>query len=410
MPWDEVSVDEAKLRFLRELLSGEWGMAELCARHGISRQTGHKYKRRHAAEGLAGLAERSRAPHGHGRATDPALVAAPEALRRARPRWGPRKLLARLREEGPGLAWPAPSTAAELLRRAGLSEPRRRARRPMPQERPFGAVRAPNDTWCVDFKGWFRTGDGARCDPLTVSDAHSRFLLGLEILEPRTEPVRAAMERPFREYGPPGALRSDNGPPFAGPGAGGLTRLSAWWAKPGIGLGRIEPGRPQQNGRHERLHGTPAAEACRAPAADRARQQARFDAFRDGYNEERPHEALGQVPPGRVYRPSPRPFPARLEEPAYGPDELVRRVRSNGEVKWRNGLLFVSEALAGEPVGIGQVADGFWRVRFADVPLAVIDPAGRLTRLGPGRPPRTQATDQPAPETVSDASGQKRQR
>ena len=393
MPWDEVSVDDAKVRFIEELRSGRYRMSELCSRHGISRQTGYKYRDRYAAEGVAGLAERSRAPREHGRATDAELVERLLALRRQHPTWGPKKLLAVLRRADPEQAWPAPSTGSEILRRAGLSEPRRRVRRPEPQERPFGAVSGPNDTWCVDFKGWFRTGDGRRCDPLTVTDAASRFLLGLELVTPTGEGVWPVMMGLFREYGLPRAIRSDNGPPFASTGAGGLTRLSVCWAKLGIDLERTQPGCPYQNGRHERMHGTLKAECCRPAAATPAAQQARFDAFRDEYNEQRPHEALGQVPPGSLYQPSPRRLPDRVPEPEYGADDLVRRVRSNGEVKWRNSLLFLSEALAGEPVGIREQADGLWLVRFAAVPVAIIDHrTNKITRLGPGRPPRPKAT------------------
>ena len=406
MPWMDSSVDDAKLRFVLDYLK-DGNMSAVCARHGISRTTGHKYLARYEAEGAAGLAERSRAPLMHGRATASAVCEALVELRRAKPYWGPRKLLAVLSERAPETAWPSASTVAEILRRAGLSTRRRRVRRPEPQEQPFGTVLGPNDTWSVDFKGYFHTGDGQRCDPLTVSDAFSRYCLGLEIVAPRGAEVEPVMERLLREYGLPLAIRSDNGPPFAGTGAGGLSRLSAGWAKLGIRLERIIPGQPQQNGRHERLHGTLKAESCVPPAADTAAQRARFERFRTEYNEERPHEALGQVPPARLYRPSPRRYPDRVEEPAYGADEIIRRVRSNGEIKWRGGTLFLSDVLVGEPVGIRQIEDGKWLVRFAQVKLAIIDETtDKLTRLGAGRPPRAKSSQQPEPETVNDVSGQ----
>jgi len=392
MPWKEMSVMDAKLLFIADCLRGEEPMTVLCERYGISRETGYVWKRRYEAEGSSGLVERSRAPHRHGTATPAELVVRIIEARKHKPYWGPKKLLAILAEADAAAAWPSPSTVAAILRREGLSAPRRRRRRALSVEQPFAAVEAANDAWCIDFKGWFRSGDGRRCDPLTVSDAFSRYLLGLKILAPVTEAVAPAVDRLFQEHGLPAAIRSDNGPPFASSGAGGLTRLSARWAKLGIRLERIAPGQPQQNGRHERMHGTLKAETCKPPQPTPATQQARFDAFRQEFNHERPHEALGQRPPGLFYSASPRPWPARIEEPCYEPDEAVRKVRCSGEIKWRGAMIFVSEALIGEPVGIRQREDGHWLVRFADVPLILIDrTTQKVARFGPGRPPRTKA-------------------
>lgn len=402
MPWKALSVSEEKLQFVAECLSGDEPMSVLCARWGISRQTGYKWKQRFVSEGARGLDERSRAPLHHGRAMEAELVVALIEARRAKPYWGPKKLLAVLQRQRPDVAWPAPSTVSDLFRREGLSTPRRRRRRPLTVEQPFGGVAAANDAWCIDFKGWFRTKDGTRCDPLTVTDAYSRYLLGLEIVEPRTEAVATVTERLFREHGLPRAIRSDNGPPFAASGAGGLTRLSARWVKMGIGLERIQPGKPQQNGRHERMHRTLKAQTCMPPAATAALQQSRFDAFRHEFNCDRPHEALGQKPPATLHTASRRPYPERLEDPAYRPDEQVRRVRTSGEIKWRGGFVFVSEALIGEAVGISEREDGHSMVRFADVPLILIDRySGKVSRFGPARPPA------PKPhKPVSDLSGQ----
>jgi len=296
----------------------------------------------------------------------------------------------------PSVAWPSASTVSEILRREGLSRPRRTRRRSLSVDQPFADVTAANDAWCIDFKGWFRTGDGVRCDPVTVSDAFSRYLLGLEIVAPDTEAVAPVVERLFREHGLPRAIRSDNGPPFASAGAGGLSRLSVTWAKLGIRLERIYPGKPQQNGRHERMHGTLKRETCDPPAATAAEQQLRFDAFRDAFNDERPHEALGQCPPREFYGNSPRPYPDRIEDPDYGPDEAVRRVRSSGEIKWRGTRRHISEALVGEIVGIRERDDGNWIVRFAHVPLVLIDRySGKIARFSAGRPPSTKSTHQP---------------
>lgn len=394
MPWKPVSEMDQKMRFVVECLRAEDPMTTLCERYGISRQTGYQLKRRYEAEGPSGLEERSRAPHQPGRVTAAELVVRIVDLRRRKPHWGPKKLLAVLGEADPSQPWPAHGTVSDLLRREGLSQPRRMRRRPLTVEQPFGAVTAANDAWCIDFKGRFRTKDATRCDPFTVTDAFSRYLLGVQIMAPTTGPVQAQMDALFREHGVPGAIRSDNGPPFASTGAGGLTRLSVRWAKMGIRLERIWPGKPQQNGRHERMHRTLKAEACNPPAATPAEQQARFELFRQEYNHERPHEALGQRQPAKLYLPSPRPFAEPPAEPDYGLDQ-VRRVRSTGEIRWSGELIFLSEALVGETVGIAERNDGHWLVRFAAVPLGLIDRrTGKLARFGPGRPPRPETAPQ----------------
>jgi transposase InsO family protein len=398
MPWKTTSVMDEKLQFVAECLRGEEPMTVLCERYGISRETGYVLKRRFLAEGFRGLEERSRAPKQHGRAMSAEVAVRIVEARRRWPHWGPKKLLAVLAEADPATAWPSASAASELLRREGLSLPRRKRRRPLTVEQPFAAVAAANDAWCVDFKGWFRTADRRRCDPLTVTDAYSRFLLGVTIVEPVTAAVQAELDRLFRDHGLPQAIRSDNGPPFASTGAGGLTRLSARWAKMGVRLERIEPGKPQQNGRHERMHRTLKAETCAPPADDPEAQQARFDVFRAEYNDERPHEALGQRPPSRLYSASPRPYAEPVDDPDYG-DEQVRRVRTSGEIKWNGGFVFVSEALIGEAVGIREREDGHWAVRFCDVPLLLIDRrSGKAARYGPGRPPRPLARPEPSRE------------
>ena len=405
MPWKATSAMDERIRFIAEVLRGEEPMTVLCARFGISRETGHKWKRRYLALGAAGLVERSRAPVHPGRATPEEISEQLIALRRERPYWGARKLLAVLRRQHPEEAWPAASTATDILRRAGLVEGRRRRRRAVSVEQSFLPVEVPNDTWGVDFKGWFRTRDGTRCDPLTVTDVHSRFVLATRIMPERVDPVRAALDDLFRSYGLPRAIRSDNGSPFGSTGAAGLTRLSAHWAKLGIRLEFITPGQPQQNGRHERFHRTLKAETARPPAASRDEQQARFDAFRHDYNHNRPHEALGQQMPAEHYRPSPRPMPERIPEPWYDPDHDIRRVRPSGEIKWKGDLIFVSQALAGEPVGIVEIAEDHWLLRFAGLDLGIIDPRTRkFQRFGPRRPPRPKA-HKTKPKTVSDVSG-----
>src|SRR5215213_5249549 len=307
MPWKETCAVDQRIALLADWLRGEWTMTELATRYAISRKTAYKWVGRYEAAGAAGLEERSRAATHAGRAIAPEVRTAILALRRAHPRWGPRKLAVLLRERTPDTAWPAPSTMGELLRREGLSTPRRRLRYIVPLTQPLAAAQAPNDVWAADFKGWFRTADGTRCDPLTITDACSRFVLCCRIVAPTGRGVRPWFERTFRTYGLPYAMRTDNGPPFATTGAGQLSRLAVWWLKLGIQLDRIDPGHPEQNGRHERFHLTLQQETTSPPAATPAQQQRRFDRLRQLFNHERPHEALDQQPPATVYVPSPRP-------------------------------------------------------------------------------------------------------
>jgi putative transposase len=406
MPWKESCLMDEKLRFIAEYLKGELPMTALCVGFGISRDTGYELVRRYRASGPSGLLPRSRAPHCHGMAMDDAIAAAIVARRRERPFWGPKKLRADLARRDPSIVWPAASTIGDLLRREGLSTSRRRRRTATPLTQPFQPVREPNDLWCIDFKGWFRTRDGTRCDPLTITDADSRFLIECRIVPPTTEGVWPTVEQAFRDLGLPRAMRSDNGSPFASPGAGGLTRLAVHWIKLGIRLERIDPGAPQQNGRHERMHGTLKAETSQPPADTASEQQARFDRFRHDFNDNRPHEALGQATPTSRYRPSQRPYPGKSEEPWYDAEHAVRRVRGSGEIKWGGDLVFISEALCSEPVGIAETEAGDWLVRFADLDLGIIDrKTKKLRRFLAARPGRKKAKPEQTGETVRHVSG-----
>jgi putative transposase len=364
---------DQRVAFIADLLRDDWTMTELAERYRISRKTAYKWMDRYEADPAHGLADRSRAPHAHGRAMPAEVGAAILALRRAHPHWGPKKLRAILTAREPNGAWPAASTMGDLLRRAGLSQPRRRTRYLVPLTQPLAAVRAPNDVWTADFKGWFRTADGTRCDPLTVADACSRFVLCCRIVAPSERGVRPWLERTFREYGLPRALRTDNGPPFATTGPGRLSHLAVWWLKLGIQLDRIDPGHPEQNGRHERFHLTLQQETTTPPAPTPRQQQRRFDRQRGEFNTERPHEALDQQPPARHYVASPRPYPSRIEEPWYDATHQVRRVRQTGEIRWHGELVFVSEAVRGESVGLAETERGDWTVRFMSVELGRID-------------------------------------
>lgn len=371
--------------FIREHLRGGHSVSELCRRFGISRKTGHKWLGRFYTEGGADpdvLEDRSRRPHSHPRAVPEWLEDAIVAARKQRPRWGPKKLRASLARSNPSVMLPAESTFAKIFHRHGLVRPRRLRHRTPPSSTPFGAVDAPNDLWCVDFKGHFATGR-SRCHPLTVMDAYSRYLVACRALRrPDGIRVRRAFEEIFDAFGLPKAIRTDNGPPFASASAGGLSQLSTWWQKLGIRHERIRPGQPQENGRHERMHRTLKQETARPPCTSLPAQQRAFDLFRGDYNHERPHEALGQESPAAFYEPSKRPLPV----PVWGQDftypETFETVRSNkeGNVRWSRRTLFISSALRHELLGLDPIGPDGWRVYFGSLELGRIErpPSGRF--------------------------------
>jgi transposase InsO family protein len=360
-------------------------MAALCRAFGVSRQTGYKWLRRYLAGGRdrEALADQSRRPRRSPRATPGRIVEVVVGARRMYPRWGARKLhawlLRRVSRRGPFCiprqAIPAPSTIGAILRREGLTRPRRSRPRTPPMTQPFGDTTGPNATWCVDFKGHFRTKDGATCYPLTIMDAYSRKLLRCVALrDPNGKMVRKVFESAFDEYGLPIALRSDNGPPFASVSPSGLSRISVWWTRLGIRHERIEPGKPQQNGRHERMHRTLRETATTPPAASLRAQQKVFDWFVPHYNTERPHEALGGRTPDELYAPSPRRPPASLERFEYPPDCEVRRVQVHGFVRLTSlRRIFIGTPLAGEWVAFRWLSGQKWEVLYGPLTLGIYD-------------------------------------
>jgi len=385
MPFRETSRMEERIQMFLEYESGNWSVSELCRRHGVCRDTFYEWRKRKQSDDPEWFMDRSHAPLRCQQTTDDAIAEQVVAARRRFPYLGPRKLAALLDRQAPEIDWPAASTIGAILKRAGLVSSVKRRRRPLDQRRPCTAVTGPNDEWSVDFKGWFRTRDQQRIDPLTMADSHSRFLIELKIVTPTTEGVRPCFERAFREYGLPLAIRCDNGPPFGSRGAGGLTKLSAWWMKLGIVPHFIRPASPQENGRHERMHRTLKAQTSTPPADHASEQQVRFDAFRDHYNTERPHEALGQRPPAEAYVTSPRAMPVREQDPWYDANHQTRRVRSSGEIKLNGQLIFVSEALVDQLVGIAELETGDQVVRFCGLDVGLINRRGMFTRFAPPR-------------------------
>jgi putative transposase len=373
VPWKETSVVDERRAFVAEYLKRREEFAALCAKYGVSRKTGYKWVQRFYDGGVAGLLDRTRRPRRMAHVMSEDVEAAILELRQRYPTWGPKKLRARLLEMEPETRWPALSTMGELLKRRGLvRERKRRIRTPHPTQ-PLAAATEPNTVWTADFKGAYRVA-GKYCHPLTIADAHSRYLLKLQPLDgERLALVQPVFERVFREYGLPWRIRTDNGPPFASlHAAGGLSRLSVWWVRLGILPERIEPGHPEQNGRHERMHRTMKAEAVRPGRSREGEQERLLEEFRRYYDDERPHEALGQRTPASVYVPSSRPFPEELPEPEYPTEFALRRVGPNGYFSWNGCPLNLGGVLAKEEIGIEPVSDGRWQVWFGPIYLGLV--------------------------------------
>ncbi|MEJ1362254.1 MAG: integrase core domain-containing protein [Candidatus Sedimenticola sp. (ex Thyasira tokunagai)] len=355
-----------RIKLIGDWLSGDYSKTALSARFGVSRPTVDKWIARYEVEGPSGLEERSRIPRSCPHLTSKAVAAKLIEAKLQHMDWGPKKLVCYLSTKWPKTRWPAPSTAGEILRRQGLVSRKKRSAKTPPYSQPFRDCEVPNQVWSVDYKGQFKTGDGRWCYPLTVTDNNSRYLLLCQgLAHPRLLETRPWFEWVFREYGLPDAIRSDNGSPFASVGLGGLSALSVWWIKLGIIPERIKPGRPDQNGRHERMHRSLKAATLKPPAEDMYEQQKIFNAFQQEFNVDRPHEALDMNTPASRYYRSLRSYPGRLPGIDYEDEFEVRRVRSNGEIKWQGRLLYVSEALIGESVGLKETDTDQWALYFS---------------------------------------------
>jgi transposase InsO family protein len=374
MPWKESSVMEERLRFVARLLEGE-PMSDVCREFGISRKTGYKLLNRYREDGPVALCDRSRRPVRYANQLPEQVERLIVTCKRDKPHWGARKIRELLvRRLAGDVRIPATSTIHAVMDRHGLVRRKGRRRRNKAEGTPLSAGLNPNDLWCADFKGEFRMGNRQYCYPLTVTDHASRRVMLCEALESTREaPVIAAFEHLFAERGLPGAIRSDNGLPFASPnGLYNLSKLSVWWLRLGIAIERIKPGHPQQNGRHERMHLTLKQETARPPAMNIIAQQARFDAFIDEFNAERPHEALDMACPADVYTASPRPYSGlpELEYPFHDKDSLVTAC---GRICMHRKKINISTVLAGQRLGLKEVDDGIWLVSFITYDLGYID-------------------------------------
>jgi transposase InsO family protein len=372
MPWKENKLMDQRVQMIQDYEAGE-SVSALSETYGIARKTVYKWLARHAGEGVAGLADRSRAPlHYPSRLSEETIAAIVAA--RHRWKWGPRKLRVKLSAAEPNIVWPAESTIGEVLKRAGLTHRRRPRVRTPPYAQPFAAVDGANQTWCTDFKGWFRTGDGVRCDPLTITDAHSRYLLRCQITaKTDTVHVAAIFQSAFREYGLPLVIHNDNGVPFASRAPGGLSRLSMEWVKLGILPERSRVASPQDNGRHERMHLTLQQATLQPPERDRRRQQEAFERFRQEYNHERPHEALEDRTPASRYTASGRQMPRRIPELEYGEEIVVRRISQQGSLKMNGERAFISEIFAHEWMGLRALDERYFEVLYGPVKVGFLD-------------------------------------
>lgn len=372
MPWNESTRMDERLIFVEAYLSGGFTLAELCRSAGVSRPTGYLWVERYRRQGEAGLSDRSHAVRRCPHRTPASVVEQLLQLRQEHPFWGPRKLLAVARRRWPAVSWPSRSTAAEILRREGLSAARR-PRRGL-SERAGVTARTPahpNELWTFDFKGQFLTGDHRYCYPLTTTDLASRQLLQCVALpDTRGAAVERHSDALMRSIGLPAAIHTDGGAPFASIGIGRLSRLSLHWLKLGIRLERSRPASPQDNASHERMHRTLKQETTRPPAADLAAQQRRFDRFRWEFNHERPHEALADRTPEEFYRPSPRSYPRRLEEVSYPEHFERRRINQVGQFRWKSRRPFLGSVLTGETIGLEEIDDGVWALYFSHHLLA----------------------------------------
>lgn len=374
MPWKRSSETSGRVQFVSDyqkyVLSGELTMSALCAEHQISRKTGYKIVSRFELGGMQDLADRSRAPIGGEHWSDPELITRVLSLRQQYG-WGAKKILSSLRSADPDEAWPVVSVVHEWIRKADLITRVHKQRRFKHPGAPLQVpIIRPNQQWSTDFKGHFKTRDRRYCYPLTVTDSYSRFIVGIAALKSTSfELTWSAYERLFRQFGLPESILSDNGSPFASNSVRRLSKLSVRWIRLNIEPRLTQPGKPQQNGRHERMHREFKKVICSEPAANLKRQQIECNHFVDYYNQIRPHEGIGQALPADLYKRSSREYPRRLPELEYPVGWQVRRVRSSGDISWKGQWFYLSEPLVGERVAFEQIDDSCWVLRFGKYEL-----------------------------------------
>jgi len=374
MPWKVINQMDIKKELIKDWDVGHFSITDLSHKYGVSRPTVYKWLKRYKREGIEGLKERSRAPKLCPHRTSRSMIDLVIQEKLKNRKRGPRKVRAQIKRKHPEFELPAISTIGYWLKKEGLVEHRKKRLHVPPYTEPFSECQESNDVWSIDYKGQFHMKNGRVCYPLTVSDNYSRFLLGCKALKgPRYDPTRRFMESIFREYGLPNAIRSDNGTPFAGRCIGGLSRLMVWWILLGIIPERIRKGCPQENGRHERMHRTLKSDVLNPVAGNLREQQKAFDIYRYDYNNDRPHESLHDKTPSDYYKKSSRPYVENPHVPVYENDCFVRKVFRGGEIKLMNKSYYLTESLAGQPVGLKEIEDGLWQIQFSFYVLGFID-------------------------------------
>lgn len=374
MPWKVINQMGLKIQFVTDLDKEHFSITDLSQKYGISRPTVYKWLKRYKKLGIEGLKEQSRAPKNCPHRTSQKILDLLIQEKLKNRKRGPRKIRAQLKRRHPQLELPAISTISYWLKKEGLVKERKKRRHVPAYTQPFCECHAPNDVWSIDYKGQFYMKNNRVCYPLTVSDNFSRYILGCDTLPgPRYNPTRHCLEGIFREYGLPQAIRFDNGTPFASRCIGGLSRLMIWFILLGIIPERIGKGCPQENGRHERMHRTLKNDVLDEVARNSKEQQKLFDVFRQDFNFYRPHESLNDQTPNDYYKKSHRPYVERPHPPEYGYGHIVRQVRQSGDIKFHGRMFYLTESLAGLPVGLQEIADGFWQLQFGFYVLGSVD-------------------------------------
>jgi transposase InsO family protein len=377
MPWKECDPMSERMKFVARALDGE-RMTDLCLEFGISRKSGYKFVERYRAEGVSAFIDQSRRPHRCPHRTPGAIVNLITEVREKHPSWGAPKIRDYLSKKHPSAKVPASSTIHVILERHQLIKRRGRSRHRIPpaQGTALSKPRAPNELWCADFKGQFRMGNGHYCYPLTVTDQFSRFVLCVDAQESTKElGAMLAFERTFQAHGLPHAIRTDNGVPFSSQGLFGLSKLSIWWLRLGIRIERIQPGRPEQNGAHERMHLTLKQTTASPPSKNMLQQQESFDSFVEMFNHERPHDGIGKKCPGELYQKSPREMPLQLSELEYPAHDRTLRVSRCGALTLeKRRRVYLATVFAGQNLGLKRLEEeGLWRVTFMNYNLGCFD-------------------------------------
>lgn len=374
MPWKMERPMDHKVKLIGDWLDENYSITDLSKKYSVSRKTIYKWIERYKDDGVGGLEEKSRASHSHPNITKLDKIDRIVDYKKLHKTWGPKKIVDCLEKKYPEETWPSVSTVGDWLKKNDLVKIRKPRKHVHQYQDYFVDCTKPNDVWSADYKGQFYTKDKKVCYPLTVTDNFSRFLIACDGLEgPRYLETRARFERIFREYGLPLAIRTDNGTPFSGLAVGGLSRLSIWWIKLGIIPERIAPGKPQQNGRHERMHRTLKCDTLNPAGLNLDDQQKKFDFFRVEYNTERPHESIGMKRPEELFEKSNRTYPDSIKPIEYSDDFQVRNVKHSGEISFGNNLYFISELLYGDKVGLKEIEDGLWQMNYGLHKLGHID-------------------------------------